>query len=45
VDEIDGTTASHSPWAEAFAAAGFRSDYKGMVLDRSEALAKGRGAA
>jgi ATP-dependent Lhr-like helicase len=40
VDEIDGTTASHSPFSEAFAAAGFRSDYKGMVLERSEALGK-----
>ena len=39
VDEIDGLAAIRSPWRAAFAAADFRSDYKGLVLERSEALA------
>ena len=44
VDELDGVAATRSPWRDAFAAAGFRADYKGFVLERSEALATKRGA-
>jgi len=39
IEEIDGVPAGRSIWRDAFVAAGFRSDYKGFVLDRSEALA------
>jgi ATP-dependent Lhr-like helicase len=39
IDEIDGVPATRSVWRDAFVAAGFRVDYKGMVLERSEALA------
>ena len=38
--EIDGQSAVHSPWASCFFEAGFRQDYKGLVLERSEALAR-----
>jgi ATP-dependent Lhr-like helicase len=44
IEEIDGLPASRSPWRDAFAAAGFRADYKGLVLERSEALAQERSA-
>jgi ATP-dependent Lhr-like helicase len=39
IDEIDAVASARSAWRDAFAAAGFRADYKGLVLDRSEALA------
>jgi len=39
IDAIDGVPAVRSAWAESLLAAGFRADYKGMALDRSEALA------
>ena len=38
--EIDGEPATRSRFSESFTAAGFRADYKGLVLERSEALAK-----
>jgi ATP-dependent Lhr-like helicase len=38
IERLDGERASASPFAPAFAAAGFRADHKGLVLDRSEAL-------
>jgi ATP-dependent Lhr-like helicase len=38
IESLDGMRASASAFAEAFAAAGFRADHKGLVLDRSEAL-------
>jgi ATP-dependent Lhr-like helicase len=40
IDEIDGEPATRSRFSESFTAAGFRADYKGLVLERSEALAK-----
>ncbi len=40
IEEIDGLPAARSPWREALEAAGFRADYKGLVLERSEALAR-----
>ncbi|MGH0031467.1 MAG: DEAD/DEAH box helicase [Myxococcota bacterium] len=43
IEEIDGVPATRSAWAGAFGAAGFRADYKGLVLERSEALARSRG--
>jgi ATP-dependent Lhr-like helicase len=35
IEAIDGAPALASPWARAFLRAGFRSDYKGLVLERS----------
>ena len=43
IDEIDGESAPRSPWAATFTTCGFRADYKGLVLERSEALAGGPG--
>jgi ATP-dependent Lhr-like helicase len=40
IDAIDGVPAARSPWAQALVGAGFRADYKGMALDRSEAVAR-----
>jgi ATP-dependent Lhr-like helicase len=40
IETIDGESATSSVWAEAFVRAGFRSDYKGLVLERSEASAR-----
>jgi ATP-dependent Lhr-like helicase len=37
IEQIDGVTAARSPLAEAFLGAGFRVDYKGLVLERFEA--------
>ena len=36
---IDGVPAARSPFFSAFAHAGFRADYKGIALDRSDARA------
>ena len=36
ISQIDGAPAARSTLLEAFAAAGFRPDYKGIVLERSE---------
>jgi ATP-dependent Lhr-like helicase len=37
LEQIDGEPALRSPLADVFAKAGFRADYKGLVLDRYEA--------
>jgi ATP-dependent Lhr-like helicase len=37
VETIDAEAAPTSRWADAFLRAGFRADYKGLVLERSEA--------
>jgi ATP-dependent Lhr-like helicase len=37
IAEIDGIPAARSPLLPAFAQAGFRADYKGITLDRSDA--------
>jgi ATP-dependent Lhr-like helicase len=39
IAEIDGVPAARSPLLSAFAQAGFRADYKGITLDRSDARA------
>jgi ATP-dependent Lhr-like helicase len=39
IAEIDGVPAARSPFFSAFAHAGFRADYKGIALDRSDARA------
>ncbi|MEM7408734.1 MAG: DEAD/DEAH box helicase [Myxococcota bacterium] len=37
IERIDGATATTSPWRESFVRAGFRAEYKALVLDRSDA--------
>jgi ATP-dependent Lhr-like helicase len=39
IEQIDGAPALRSPLAENFLRAGFRADYKGLVLDRYDARA------
>jgi len=39
IERIDGEPAARSALADTFLEAGFRADYKGLVLERSDALA------